>query len=47
MRRTLDKIYCVYIARDEGIIQEHARRLDVRASRTSRVATVINPSTGG
>lgn len=41
-----DKIYCVYVARDEDIIREHARCLDLPADRISRVVAVTDPSTG-
>lgn len=40
-----DKIYCVYIARDEDIVREHARCLDIPADRISRVAHMIDPAT--
>lgn len=43
---TDDKIYCVYIARDEDILLEHARCLDIPANRVSRVITTIDPATG-
>ena len=32
---TDDRIYCVYLAADESSIHEHARQLDVPASRVS------------
>lgn len=41
---TDDKIYCVYIADDEDVIVEHARCLDVPATRISRVRAVNDPS---
>jgi hypothetical protein len=43
---TDDKIYCVYVAPDEDIIEEHARCGGFPANRISKVATVIDPSTG-
>jgi hypothetical protein len=43
---TDDKIYCVYIARDEDIIREHARCMDIPTSRISRVVTMTDPTTG-
>ena len=43
---TDDKIYCVYVASDEDIIQEHARCGGFPANKISRVSTVIDPSTG-
>jgi hypothetical protein len=38
-----DRIYCVYLAADETIIREHARRLGVPASRISAVRRLIDP----
>ena len=43
---TDDKIYCVYVAPDEDILQEHARCGGFPADAISRVSTVIDPSTG-
>ena len=43
---TDDKIYCVYVAPDEDIILEHARCGGFPANKVTRVATVIDPSTG-
>ncbi len=43
---TDDKIYCVYVASDEDILQEHARCGGFPADTISRVSTVIDPSTG-
>jgi hypothetical protein len=43
---TDDKIYCVYVAPDEDIIQEHARCGGFPADKISRVSAVIDPSTG-
>ena len=42
---TEDKIYCVYVANDEDIIQEHARCGGFPATRVARVTQVIDPST--
>ena len=42
-----DKIYCVYIAPNEGTIQEHARQGGFPANLISEVKTVIDPTTGG
>jgi hypothetical protein len=41
---TDDRIYCVYLAPDEGIIQEHARKLGVPANRISAVRRLIEPA---
>lgn len=43
---TDDKIYCVYAASDEDIIQEHARCGGFPANRVSKVTAVIDPTTG-
>jgi hypothetical protein len=43
---TEDKLYCVYVAPDEDIVLEHARCGGFPANSISRVATVIDPSTG-
>jgi hypothetical protein len=42
---TDDKIYCVYIAPNEDMVREHARRGGFPANRVSEVATVIDPTT--
>lgn len=44
---TDDKIYCVYIAPNEEMIMEHARRGGFPADRVSEVRTVIDPTTAG
>lgn len=43
---TEDKLYCVYVAPDEDIILEHARCGGFPANKVTRVATMIDPSTG-
>jgi hypothetical protein len=42
---TGDKVYCVYLARDESLIQEHARRVGLPANRISAVRRLIDPAT--
>lgn len=42
---TDDKIYCVYIAPDEAMIQRHASEGGFPANRVSEVKSVINPTT--
>ena len=42
---TDDRIYCVYIAPDEDLIREHARRGGFPADRISRVKRQISPLT--
>ena len=43
---TGDKLYCVYVAPDTDIIEEHARCGGFPANRISMVSAVIDPSTG-
>lgn len=42
-----DKFYCVYIAPNEEMVREHAKRGGFPADRISEVKTVIDPATGG
>ena len=42
---TGNKIYCVYIAPDEGMIKEHARQGGFPANRISEIMAVIDPTT--
>src|SRR5258707_15451297 len=44
---TGDKVYCVYIAADETIIREHAKRVGLPANRVSAVRAVVDPSSAG
>ena len=41
-----DKIYCVYIAKNEETIREHARRGGFPCNSVSEVNTMIDPTTG-
>jgi len=41
---TEDKVYCVYLAPDENIIREHARRVGLPADRVSAVRRLIDPT---
>ena len=43
---TDDKIYCVYVAPDKDVIEEHARCGGFPANRITQVSAVIDPSTG-
>jgi hypothetical protein len=40
-----DKVYCVYLAKDPGLIEEHARCGGFPADSIRRVSTVIDPGT--
>jgi hypothetical protein len=42
---TEDKVYCVYLAPDEGTIREHARRTGIPVSRVAAVRRLIDPAT--
>ena len=42
---TDDKVYCVYIASNEEMVREHARRGGFPADRVSRITTIIDPAT--
>lgn len=42
---TGDKIYCVYIAPNEGMVREHAQQGGFPANRVSAVVSVIDPTT--
>jgi hypothetical protein len=40
-----DKIYCVYIAPDEDMIMEHAKRAEFPVTRITRIDVVADPTT--
>jgi hypothetical protein len=42
---TGDKIYCVYIAENESLIREHARKAGFPADAINRVTAIIDPAT--
>ena len=42
---TDDKIYCVYIALNAGLVREHARQGGFPANRVSEVKMIIDPTT--
>lgn len=42
---TGDKVYCIYLASDEDIIKDHAKRVGIPANRISAVRRLIDPST--
>jgi hypothetical protein len=37
-------VYCVYLASDEAIIHEHAKRVGLPANRISAVRRLLDPS---
>jgi len=38
-----NKVYCVYLSPDEGLIKEHAKRLGIPCDRVSRVRRLLDP----
>ncbi len=42
---TGDKIYCVYIASNEDLVREHAKKGGFPANRVSEVKEIIDPTT--
>lgn len=42
---TADKLYCVYIAPDEEMVREHARRGGFPANSIAEVKAIIDPTT--
>jgi hypothetical protein len=42
---TDDKVYCIYVAPNQEIIEEHARQGGFPANRISQVHAVIDPTT--
>ncbi len=42
---TGDKVYCVYIAPNEEMVREHARRGGFPANRVSEIKRMIDPTT--
>ena len=42
---TGDRIYCVYLAPNEDMVREHARRGGFPANRVSCVGAIIDPTT--
>ena len=43
---TADKIYCVYLAANEELIREHARRAGFPAESIAAVRAIIDPTMG-
>jgi hypothetical protein len=41
---TGDKVYCVYLAPDEAMIREHAKRAGIPANRVSAVRRLLDPT---
>jgi len=43
---TADKMFCVYLAEDEAVIQKHAELSGFPASKVTEIRTTIDPTTG-
>ncbi len=43
---TADKMFCVYLAENEGVIQKHAELSGFPASKVTEIRTTIDPTTG-
>lgn len=39
-----DKVYCVYLASDETLIREHAKRAGIPANRITAVRRLLDPA---
>ena len=44
---TGDKIYCVYMAKSEDLVREHAQKGGFPANSVAAVKTIIDPTTAG
>ena len=44
---TDDKMFCVYLAKDEGLIRQHAELSGFPATRITEIGKVIDPTTAG
>ena len=43
---TGDKVYCVYLATDESVVREHAKRAGLPANRVSAVRRLLDATAG-
>ncbi len=43
---TADKMFCVYLAKDEKLIREHAEKSGFPAHKITEIGKVIDPTTG-
>jgi Protein of unknown function (DUF4242) len=43
---TADKMFCVYLAKDEAIIRQHAELSGFPATKVTEIGKVIDPTTG-
>lgn len=42
---TGDKVYCVYLAKDENILRDHAKQANFPIDKIAEVRTVLDPTT--
>jgi hypothetical protein len=42
-----DKIYCVYLAENEGLIRQHSKQSGFPADRITEVRAVLDPASAG
>jgi len=43
---TADKMFCVYLAKDEEVVKKHAELSGFPATKVTEVGSVIDPTTG-
>jgi hypothetical protein len=43
---TADKMFCVYLAKDEEVVRKHAELSGFPATKVTEVCSVIDPTTG-
>lgn len=43
---TADKLFCVYLAKDEAVIRQHAELSGFPATKITEIGKVIDPTTG-
>lgn len=43
---TADKMFCVYLAKDEAIIRQHAELSGFPATKITEIGAVVDPTTG-
>ena len=43
---TADKMFCVYLAKDEAIIRQHAELSGFPATKVTEIGKIIDPTTG-
>ena len=43
---TADKLFCIYLASDESVIQKHAELSGFPATKITEIGNIIDPTTG-